>query len=154
MSHGFTVLELIIVTVIVGVLAALAVPQYQSMVERARATEAVSAMNTLRQQVYACALEQDDVSAIPTACDMTMPMSSAEHFSVRVGAMIGTLDDPTREILLRARRNSYELSVSDPGGSWTCGASNSTETFSEVVMCATPTGTHIVGSGIYKDVKF
>ncbi|HEX7046686.1 MAG TPA: type IV pilin protein [Gammaproteobacteria bacterium] len=42
--NGFTLIELIIVTVIVAILAAVAVPSYQQYITKARRSEAVSAL--------------------------------------------------------------------------------------------------------------
>ena len=46
---GFTLLELLIVIVILGVLAGLAVPVYQPAIEKARAQEALTSLSAARE---------------------------------------------------------------------------------------------------------
>jgi prepilin-type N-terminal cleavage/methylation domain-containing protein len=48
MKKGFTLLELIVVIIIIGVLASLAVPQYFKVTERGRAAEGVGLLSLLR----------------------------------------------------------------------------------------------------------
>jgi prepilin-type N-terminal cleavage/methylation domain-containing protein len=47
-NQGFTLVELMIVVIIVGILAAVAIPMYQGATERAKASEAVAALGTIR----------------------------------------------------------------------------------------------------------
>ena len=46
--RGFTLLEILVVVVIVGILASLAIPQYQKSVEKAKGSEAIANLNILR----------------------------------------------------------------------------------------------------------
>ncbi|MFQ5825692.1 MAG: type IV pilin protein [bacterium] len=46
--RGFTLVELMITVVIVGILAAVAIPIYQAQVKRAKASEADAALGTIR----------------------------------------------------------------------------------------------------------
>lgn len=50
---GFTLLELIIVVIIIGILATMGFNQYQRMVERSRGAEAKSILGTVRTQAAA-----------------------------------------------------------------------------------------------------
>ncbi len=55
-KSGFTLLEIIIVIIIVGVLASLALPRFFSTIEFARGTEALNAMGGLKRAADRCAL--------------------------------------------------------------------------------------------------
>ena len=59
-KSGFTLLEIMIVVIIVGVLAALALPRLFGTIEYSRSTEAFSAFASIRSSMERCYLEHRD----------------------------------------------------------------------------------------------
>ncbi len=67
MRHGFTLIEIIIVIIIVGVLAALGMIEYRKMTERGRGAEARMVMGDMRKFAYQFWLENGTLTGITNA---------------------------------------------------------------------------------------
>ncbi len=70
---GFTLIELLVVVLIIGILAAVAVPQYQKAVEKSRATEALVIIKALAEAEQLFYLANGDYSYDLTLLDLDVP---------------------------------------------------------------------------------
>jgi len=80
MKKGFTLLELIVVIIILGILATLGFTQYTNIVEKGRTTEAKVIMGTIRTAEWGYHLQYDrytgsfsdlGIDNVPTSCTST-----------------------------------------------------------------------------------
>lgn len=97
MKKGFTLLELIVVIIIVGVLATLGFTQYGRMVDRARGAEARMILGDIRKFAAAYRLENGTVSGIAVA-----------------NVNIGTAADNIPSACTGTHYFSYGITSSDP----------------------------------------
>ena len=92
MKKGFTLLELIVVIIILGILATLGFSQFMKMVEKGRSAEARMVLGQIRTAQETYKLEQGSYASsigdlpveAPSACTTT------HYFSYAAGAATGT----------------------------------------------------------------
>lgn len=103
-KSGFTLLEIIIVIIIVGVLASLALPRFFSTVEFSRSTEALNSLGVVRKSIERCAIMDNNSIAncdVFNDLDMSDPGAEANaHFSYAWTSQ----SDPLRNYTITATR--------------------------------------------------
>ena len=107
---GFTMIELMVVVVIVGVLAGIAVPMYGKYVKNARVSEATSRIGEIITAAKAYAMENQDSSGNPrwpSGSGGLVDLSSTPNFSYAITSGAG------------ANANSTALTIKATGRSGT-----------------------------------
>jgi type IV pilus assembly protein PilE len=86
-KQGFTLLEIIIVIIIVGVLASLALPRFFSTIEYSRATEALSSLQTTRSAIERCYIQTNNYNNCGAFTDLDIAdpgTSPGAHFTYAI----------------------------------------------------------------------
>ena len=80
--QGFTLIELLVVVLIIGILAAVAVPQYQKAVEKAKATEALTLLKTVYQAAKVYKLENGTWPTSLNNLSVDIPWSGTARWGI------------------------------------------------------------------------
>ena len=157
-QKGFTLIELMIVVAIIGILAAIAIPQYQNYIAKSQASRVMGETSSVKTAVETCALEGKvtitGTTPAPDAClesDLGMTASNIQGASTAaaVGGTAGTgkpqviiLADGKATILatfgqnaaanLKTQKLAWQR---DENGTWTCNTN-----FGEAKSKYKPTG--------------
>ena len=92
-NQAFTLIELLVVVLIIGILAAVAVPQYQKAVEKSKATQALTLLKSMYQAAQAHLLASGQWPASVNDIDIEIPETLNDW---RVGFQASALTNTNR----------------------------------------------------------
>lgn len=77
-QRGFTLIELMIVVAIVGILAAVALPAYQSYMKKAAYSEVIVGMSSIKTAIDVCYGENNNLAGCDTADELGVTLPSGQ----------------------------------------------------------------------------
>ena len=93
-KKGFTLIEVLLVVLVVGVLASLAMPQYTKVVEKAKMSEAKTVLSAIRTAEGVYFMEFDEYTSDMDNLDLDDAISDSDLFAYEI-TLSGTNADST-----------------------------------------------------------
>ena len=130
MQKGFTLIELMIVVAIIGILAAVAIPQYQNYIAKSQMTRVVGELSALKTAAETILME----GGVPSTADelgftessllkKTNNEPTVSFDAQGKGSIVGTLEGASSAV------NTAKVTISRTvGGVWSCGITKPTGT--------------------------
>lgn len=115
-GSGFTLMELLIVVIIVGILASIAMPRFNDMVRRARATEGANLVGAVMTAEWLFFQENTAFTDVLANLLVDLPAESAnEHFDIAAPALAGAAPNRTVTVVATGDAGSPAAGITITG---------------------------------------